>query len=183
VRAAFTDSESLVIGFFDFNPFIAVAVRGTMKRLNKILGDLTVDLDAKQHWIDHRAYHIGFYDDAKRAVGDLATALGSQDKPVYFPGHSMGGAISGLLPSIWPEETPLRLMTPYTFASPRLGNEFVAETYKNYAYVRAADPVRMYSPESWAIAARAGPHDASEDRLLAFGMESDTPASQGTQCA
>ena len=66
MRAAFTDSESLVIGIFDFNQFIAVAVRGTMKRLNKILGDLTVDLDAKQHWIDHRAYHIGFYDDAKR---------------------------------------------------------------------------------------------------------------------
>jgi hypothetical protein len=141
VRSAFTDSESLVIGIFDFNQFIVVAVRGTMTRLNKILGDLTVDLDAKQHWIDHRAYHVGFYDDAKGALGELSKAVGSQDKPVYFTGHSMGGAISGLLPSIWSEETPLRLMTPYTFASPRFGNEFVAETYKNYAYVRAADPV------------------------------------------
>jgi hypothetical protein len=141
VRAAFTDSESLLIGVFDFNQFIAVAVRGTMTRLNKILSDLTVDLDAKQHWIDSRAYHVGFYDDAKGALGDLVTAVGAQGKPVYFTGHSMGGAISGLLPSIWPKEAPLRLMTPYTFASPRFGNEFVAETYRNYAYVRAADPV------------------------------------------
>jgi hypothetical protein len=141
VRAAFTDSESLVIGIFDFNQFIAVAVRGTMTRLNKILGDLTVDLDAKQHWIDQRAYHVGFYDDAKGALGDLTKAVGSQNKPVYFTGHSMGGAISGLLPSIWPKGTALRLMTPYTFASPRFGNEFVAKTYRNYAYVRAADPV------------------------------------------
>jgi hypothetical protein len=113
-----------------------------MTRLNKILGELTIDLDAKQHWIDDRAYHLGFYDDAKGALGDLARAAGTdQDKPVYFTGHSMGGAISGLLPSIWPKTTPLRLMTPYTFASPRFGNEFVAKTYKNYAYVRAADPV------------------------------------------
>jgi hypothetical protein len=141
VRAAFTDSESLLIAIFDFNRFIAVAVRGTMTRLNKILSDLTVDLDAKQYWIESRAYHVGFYDDAKGALGDLVTAVGAQGKPVYFTGHSMGGAISGLLPSIWPKEEPLRLMTPYTFASPRFGNEFVAETYKNYAYVRAADPV------------------------------------------
>jgi Lipase (class 3) len=141
VRAVFTDSESLVIGIFDFNRFIAVAVRGTMTRLNKILGDLTVDLDAKRHWIDQRAYHVGFYDDAKGALGDLIDAVGSESKPVYFTGHSMGGAISGLLPSIWREGTALRLMTPYTFASPRFGNEFVAETYRNYAYVRAADPV------------------------------------------
>jgi hypothetical protein len=140
VRAAFTDSDSLVIGIFDFNRFIAVAVRGTMTRLNKILGDLTVDLDAKKHWIDQRAYHVGFYDDAKGALGDLVGAVGSGSKPVYFTGHSMGGAISGLLPSIWREGTGLRLMTPYTFASPRFGNEFVAETYRNYAYVRAADP-------------------------------------------
>jgi len=141
VRAAFADSESLVIGIFDFNKFIAVAVRGTMTRLNKILSDLTVDLDAKQYWIDSRAYYVGFYDDAKGALGDLVTAAGAQGKPVYFTGHSMGGAISGLLPSIWPKGTPLRLMTPYTFASPRFGNDFVAEKYKNYAYVRAADPV------------------------------------------
>jgi hypothetical protein len=68
-------------------------------------------------------------------------AMSTGSKPVYFTGHSMGGAISGLLPSIWREGPALRLMTPYTFASPRFGNEFVAETYKNYAYVRAADPV------------------------------------------
>jgi hypothetical protein len=141
VRAVFTDSESLVIGIFDFNRFIAVAVRGTMTRLNKILSDLTVDLDAKKYWIDQRAYHVGFYDDAKGALGDLVGAVGTESKPVYFTGHSMGGAISGLLPSIWREDTALRLMTPYTFASPRFGNEFVAETHRNYAYVRAADPV------------------------------------------
>jgi pimeloyl-ACP methyl ester carboxylesterase len=137
---AFTDSATLVVAIFDFNKFIAVAVRGTMTRLNKIMGDLTVDLDAKQHWIDRRAYHVGFYDDAKGALGDLVSAVGTENKPIYFTGHSMGGAISGLLPSIWPEVTPLWLMTPYTFASPRFGNEFVAERYKNYAYVRAADP-------------------------------------------
>jgi hypothetical protein len=140
LRVAFTDSESLVLGIFDFNQFIAVAVRGTMTRLNKILGDLTVDLDAKQYRIDERAYHVGFYDDAKGALGNLVVAVGTQSKPVYFTGHSMGGAISGLLPSIWRKGTALRLMTPYTFASPRFGNEFVAQTYRNYAYVRAADP-------------------------------------------
>ena len=139
--AAFTDSESLVIGIFDFNKFIVIAVRGTMTRLNKILGDITVDFDAKPRWLDNRAYHGGFYDDAKGALRDLVAAVGAQSKPVYFTGHSMGGAISGLLPSIWAESTALRLMTPYTFAAPRFGNDFVAETFKNYAYVRAADPI------------------------------------------
>jgi hypothetical protein len=137
----FADGATLVLGIFDFNQFLAIAVRGTMTRLNKILGELTIDLDPKKYWIDNRAYHTGFYDDAKGAVADLIKAVGSQDKPIYFTGHSMGGAISGLLPSIWPKETTLRLMTPYTFASPRFGNDFVAETYKNYAYVRAADPI------------------------------------------
>ena len=141
LRVAFTDSESLVLGIFDFNQFIAVAVRGTMTRLNKILGELMVDFDAKKYWIDERAYHVGFYDDAKGALGDLVNAVGAQGKPVYFTGHSMGGAISGLLPSIWSKGTALRLMTPYTFAAPRFGNDFVAATYRNYAYVRAADPI------------------------------------------
>jgi hypothetical protein len=141
LRVAFTDSESLVLGIFDFNQFMAVAVRGTMTRLNMILGELTIDFDAKKYWIDQRAYHVGFYDDAKGALGDLVAAVGSQGKPVYFTGHSMGGAISGLLPSIWSKGTALRLMTPYTFASPRFGNEFVAATFRNYAYVRAADPI------------------------------------------
>jgi hypothetical protein len=140
VPVAFPDNATLVIGIFDFKQFIVVAVRGTMKRLNMILDELTIDLDPKKYWIDNRAYHTGFYDDAKGALADLVKAVGSRDKPVYFTGHSMGGAISGLLPSIWPKET-LRLMTPYTFASPRFGNDFVADTYKNYAYVRAADPV------------------------------------------
>ena len=71
VRAAFADNESLVIGVFDFNKFIAVAVRGTMTRLNKILRDLTVDLDAKQYWIDSRAYHVGFYDMPRERLATL----------------------------------------------------------------------------------------------------------------
>lgn len=107
VRVAFPDNATLVIGIFDFNLFTAIAVRGTMIRLNQILDKLTIDLDPKKYWIDNRAYHAGFYDDAKGALADLVKVVGSQEKPVYFTVHSMGGAISGLLPSIWPEETPL----------------------------------------------------------------------------
>jgi hypothetical protein len=156
VRAAFTDSESLLIAVFDFNRFIAVAVRGTMTRLNKILSDLTVDLDAKQYWIESRAYHVGFYDDAKGALGALITAVGAQGKPVYFTGHSMGGAISGLLPSIWPKKEPLRLMTPYTFASPRFGNDSSRRHTKTTPTSAPLILCHMYPPEAWDIEVRAG---------------------------
>jgi hypothetical protein len=141
VRVAFPDNATLVIGIFDFNLFTAIAVRGTMIRLNQILDKLTIDLDPKKYWIDNRAYHAGFYDDAKGALADLVKSSGLPGETCLFHSPLHGRCNIRAVAIHLARRNTAPLMTPYTFASPRFGNEFVAETYKNYAYVRVADPV------------------------------------------
>jgi hypothetical protein len=88
-------------------------------------------------------YHHGFYSEANGALKDVATAV-PEDRPIYFTGHSLGGALATLLPGIWPGKQ--RLMMPYTFASPRVGNDKVAAARNVHAYVRAGDPVPHLPP-------------------------------------
>lgn len=138
--AATGETESLVFGVFSFPKFVIVAVRGTLPRLN----DWLLDLDKRKVHDGGRRFHAGFYLDVTGALNDIVDAVPSDDRPVYFTGHSMGAAIAGILPQLWPR-TRQRCMTPYTFAAPRFGDASVAR-FPTYAYVRAFDPVPHLPP-------------------------------------
>ncbi|MDX6464373.1 MAG: hypothetical protein QOE55_8070 [Acidobacteriaceae bacterium] len=135
VATTFTESAGFVFGTFRFGSFTIIGVRGT----TQTLADWMLDFDAKKVSLNGKGYHHGFYRDAEGALPKLIMATPADDKPIYFTGHSLGGAVAGLLPQIW--QGPGKTMTPYTFGSPRFGTKKVADAQNVYAYVRALDPV------------------------------------------
>jgi hypothetical protein len=141
IRAATGESGRIVFGAFPFPKFTIIAVRGTMPWLE----DWLIDLDERKIKVGPLGYHAGFYLEAKGALSDLAASVPA-DKPIYFTGHSLGGALAGILPHLW--QGGQCLMTPYTFASPRFGNQMAAELTPVYAYVRSADPGPHVPPRS-----------------------------------
>jgi hypothetical protein len=141
IASATGDSGQIVFGVFVFPRFTIVAIRGTMQWL----GDWLTDLDERRIQVGDYMYHYGFYSEANGALKDVAAAV-PRDRPIYFTGHSLGGALASLLPRFWPDKQ--RLMTPYTFASPRIGNDKLAEVAKSYGYVRAGDPIPHLPPRS-----------------------------------
>jgi hypothetical protein len=73
----------------------------------------------------------------------ISSTVPQDGRPLYFTGHSLAQAIAGILSQVWPG--PQRIMTPYTFASPRFGDAATARA-PGYAYVRAFDPVPHLPP-------------------------------------
>jgi hypothetical protein len=87
---------------------------------------------------------LGFLREAESAVDPLKGRI-TPDKPVYFTGHSLGGAVASILPSVFPDNY-IR-MTPYVFAAPRFANTALAVSKAPYAYVRAKDIVPHLPPK------------------------------------
>ena len=135
IAATVLDTGAFIMIIFEFTQFTVIAIRGTTWRLS----DWITDLDVRKVELNGLGYHGGFYGDAEIALPQLVTKVPADEHPVYFTGHSLGGALAGLLPQLW--KGPGHVMTPYTFGSPRFGNRAVAENGKVYAYVRALDPV------------------------------------------
>lgn len=141
IPSATAEAGRIVFGTFVFPQFTIIAIRGTMMWLQ----DWLTDLDDRRLRVGDFMYHSGFYSEANGALKDIAAAAPT-DRPIYFTGHSLGGALASLLPHVWPGKQ--RLMTPYTFASPRIGNDKVAEVTPSYGYVRASDPVPHLPPRA-----------------------------------
>ena len=91
------DTERFVLGTFDFGSFTIIAVRGT----TQTLADWIVDFDSRKVNVNARGYHHGFYSDALDALPLLIQATPNSDNPLYCTGHSLGGAVSGILSQIW----------------------------------------------------------------------------------
>jgi hypothetical protein len=129
------ETRSFLFGAFQMGPFNIIAVRGT----TPILQDLLIDLDDRLIKINGLGFHAGFYNEAKIALPDLLTSIYNPQLPLYFTGHSLGGAVAGILPMVWPDAW--KKMTPYLFAAPRYSNKDVAAKQKVYSYARSKDPV------------------------------------------
>lgn len=138
-----TDTGNFVFLTFNLPCYTVIAVRGTSPYLN----DWAIDLDERRIKVNRSlGYHSGFYGESKTAVPLLLKTILSSTNPLFFTGHSLGGAVASILPQIWTGPQPL--MIPYAFASPRFGNEAVANKYKVYAYVRGLDPVPHLPPKA-----------------------------------
>jgi hypothetical protein len=140
--------RGFVYATFNTPQFVVVAVRGT----NSLSELLFLDFNAEPLEFGGEIYHRGFYNEAKSAMAmlrgqnTLRDAEGT-DKPVYFTGHSMGAAVAWIFKHIWAGKH--KTMTPYIYASPRIGNEAVNKKTTVYPYIRKNDPVPYMPPFSW----------------------------------
>lgn len=134
-----TNSYMYVV--FDLWGAVVVAVRGT--RFHSIT-DWLINFRALKTKTDFGSFHRGYYDEAMTALPLLQKAIGTRS-PIYFTGHSLGGATATVLSQIWPDQN--KVGTPYVFASPRFGARDVSIKQKRYFYLRPFDIVPHLPPK------------------------------------
>lgn len=99
--------------------FAALVFRGTSGRLANWLVNLDMALC---HWPSGGNVHRGFKTVLMELWDTIATALNTVKKPLFYTGHSMGGALATLAASLRPPRAV------YTFGAPRMGDAAFAET-------------------------------------------------------
>jgi hypothetical protein len=125
-----------VYAVYQFYSFNVVAVRGTRMLY---LVDWFIDLNARKYRVGDRVFHRGFYLEAGHAAPKLKEMIHNPDVPLYFTGHSLGGAVANVLPEYWRDSK--NIMTPYLFAAPRIGDQAALDSLPAYPYIRQGDPV------------------------------------------
>jgi hypothetical protein len=127
---------------------IIIAIRGTAPWYS--CPDWSINLNIKKISLGSKkvgALHRGFFEATKDLVYKLGHELkrwSNRDLPVYVTGHSLGGAMSGILHGLWsslPDLTATNL-TPtsaYTFGAPRYATA--------NAIAHLPNPYHVYSPK------------------------------------
>ncbi|MFY0678686.1 MAG: DUF2974 domain-containing protein [Neptuniibacter sp.] len=122
----------------DFEGMLVVVFRGTEKKLADIKTDLTsnlIDVDGGGRG------HKGFIDAFNLVHEQIASALeGYKGHPVYFCGHSLGGALALVATRLIGNDS---VGATYTFGGPRVGTTKFFQSIKTpvYRVVNAADGV------------------------------------------
>ena len=124
-------------------PFIVVAFRGSEKKVS----DWLTNADAKPYPHGKKGLvHTGFYTSFKLIKKDLKEKLKEYpDCPIYFTGHSLGGALALLATRFI---TLSNIAGCYTFGAPRIGNYefFFSVKTPVYRVVNSADIVPRVPP-------------------------------------
>ena len=109
--------------------FHIVVFRGTSK-----LQDWLANLNAPTvRWWGKGTVHKGFMDAFVKIWEQLAPVLQEIEGPVFYTGHSLGGALATLTASL---RAPQAL---YVFGSPRVGNRTFAESLEHVAVHRVVN--------------------------------------------
>jgi hypothetical protein len=114
-----TDTQAMLLEVKSHVPFAVLVFRGTEQNIKDVVMDLTLGkLSLGQGKID---VHEGFKQALDSVWDEIEAALQQLYCPIFFTGHSLGGALATLAAARHP---PTAL---YTFGSPRVGNAaFVA---------------------------------------------------------
>jgi len=111
--------------------FSILVFRGTQGRISNWFFNLSTTLSP---WPSGGSVHRGFKLLLMDAWGEIEKQLNGLSEPVYYTGHSLGGALAVLAASLKKPEAV------YTFGSPRIGNcDFVNST-KHLNIYRVANP-------------------------------------------
>jgi predicted lipase len=81
-------------------------------------------------WSEGGMVHTGFRNDFSKLWEDIRPALSERNTPVFYTGHSLGGAFATLAAS---KRKPDAV---YTFGSPRVGDAVFAESVKDISICR-----------------------------------------------
>ena len=139
-RVALIDRDDTQAYLIETGHHSVLAFRGTQILSGFSLADIVSNL-----WVRRAPWSIGKvhggYREALLDVADpLRARLVAVRRPLYFTGHSMGGALATLA-STW---TPAPTAT-YTFGAPRVGNATFAAALRNvHRIVHGDDPAPLY---------------------------------------
>ena len=142
--------------------FVVIAVRGTSSARDWLINLYAEPTDLSEH-----GYHQGFLNEAQQAVVPLREAVANYALPIYFTGHSLGAAVATILRHIWGDPRPgSKVMTPYVYATPRIGNSEVANRYPVYSTIRPDDIVPRVAPKSFGYVDLEGQNTIVPDAAL-----------------
>lgn len=105
--------------------------RGTEQSPKDFITDLQVELRSLPN--SSAAVHAGFREALDSVWDEIAAELSSLTCPVYYTGHSLGGALATLAAA---RRLPRAV---YTFGSPRVGNQAFAASLERVPFHRVVD--------------------------------------------
>lgn len=104
----------------------AVAFRGTQVTFGFSLADVATNLWVRRVPWDPGKVHHGYREAVLDIAQELKHPLNSAKRPLYFTGHSMGGALATLASTFPPGPS-----ATYTFGAPRVGDRAFAKALRN----------------------------------------------------
>ncbi|MEO1021659.1 MAG: lipase family protein [Bacteroidota bacterium] len=136
----------------DQKPFLVTAFRGSEKKVN----DWLTNADAQPKELElelelEQKVHGGFYNSYQKINPDLQQVINAhKGMPVYFTGHSLGGAWATLASRFVKASSPT---VCYTFGAPKVGNYELFFQVKTPAFrvVNSADIVPRLPPRTILI--------------------------------
>jgi hypothetical protein len=111
--------------------FSILVFRGTQGNITNWLFNLSTTLSA---WPSGGCVHKGFKLLLMEAWEEIRQQLENTSEPLYYTGHSLGGALAVLAASLKKPEAV------YTFGSPRMGNSEFVNSTKNINIYRVVNP-------------------------------------------
>jgi len=125
------------------NGYAALVFRGTVGRLASWLGNLDM---AMTPWPRGGRVHRGFNTMLMELWDEISKALDAVHVPLFYTGHSLGGALATLAASLRPPQAV------YTFGAPRVGDAAFAETLAGMPLYHVCNPkdiVTALPPARW----------------------------------
>jgi len=139
-KVTFVDRDDSQAYIIETDAHTAVAFRGT-----QVFSGLSVADIASNLWIRRKPWqpgkvHRGYREAILDIAHEIKGAMHAPKRPLYFTGHSMGGALATLASTLAPGPT-----ATYTFGAPRVGNRAFAAALRNlYRIVHADDIAAKY---------------------------------------
>ncbi len=139
-KVGFIDRDHTQAYVIETAEHTAVAFRGTQVLSGFSLADVLSNLWVRRGRWDPGKVHCGYREAVLDIAHELERPLCAANLPVYFTGHSMGGALATLASTLPPGPS-----ATYSFGAPRVGNKVFAGALGDlYRVVHAADLAPRY---------------------------------------
>jgi hypothetical protein len=162
VAAALPDAKVTFVDHDDSQAYIiereshaAIAFRGTQVFSGFSVADIASNLWVRRARWEPGSVHRGYREAILDIAHEVKAVLHAARRPLYFTGHSLGGALATLASTLPPGPT-----ATYTFGAPRVGNAAFAAALRNLTRIVHADDIAPKYPlplgyrhggESWRL--------------------------------
>ncbi|MBE7638237.1 DUF2974 domain-containing protein [Sneathiella sp. P13V-1] len=136
------ENEYFIAIIFKIKDLKIISFRGTSN-----LFDWRINLDARGIDFYEGRFHHGFFSETIRTLKELSRSNYLKNGLIYLTGHSLGGALAGVMSALTTSSIKGNLVSVYTFGTPRFGNnKFSLPWQKPYCCIRKGDPVPNTPP-------------------------------------
>lgn len=140
-KVTFVDRDDSQAYIIETDAHTAVAFRGTQVFSGFSVADIASNL-----WVRRKAWqpgkvHRGYREAVLDIAHEIKGVLQAPKRPLYFTGHSMGGALATLASTLSPGPT-----ATYTFGAPRVGNRAFAAALRDLYRIAHADDIAPKYP-------------------------------------